>query len=65
MIIDLHILNSRYKINCRDEDEQKIQNLTKQLNERLYDLKQKIKTDDEKTLLIISALSLQDRLKNG
>jgi cell division protein ZapA (FtsZ GTPase activity inhibitor) len=65
MIIDLRILNSRYKINCADEDEEKIRNLANQLNERLGDLESKMKTSDEKTLLLIAALSLQDQINQS
>jgi len=65
MIIDLRILNSRYKINCASEDEEKIRDLANQLNERLRDMESKIKTSDEKTLLLIAALSLQDQLNES
>lgn len=65
MIINLSILNSRYKINCAAEDEEKILNLAQLLNERLRDLESKMKTSDEKTLLVIAALSLQDQINAG
>ena len=65
MIIDLKILNSRYKINCAAEDEEKICNLSNQLNERLRDMESKMKTSDEKTLLLIAALSLQDQINQS
>lgn len=65
MIIDLRILNSRYKINCAVEDEEKILGLANQLNERLRDLEIKMKNSDEKTLLLIAALSLQDQINQS
>lgn len=65
MIIDLRILNSRYKINCAPEDEEKIRGLANQLNERLRDMESKMKTSDEKTLLLIAALSLQDQINQS
>jgi len=65
MIIDLRILNSRYKINCAPEDEEKIRGLANQLNERLRDLESKMKNSDEKTLLLIAALSLQDQINES
>ncbi len=62
MTLNLKILNSTYKINCPKGDEEKLINLSKQLHEKLSELKTELKVHDEKTIMAIALLSMQEEL---
>lgn len=67
MIIDLRIGRTNYKVNCHDCEQEKILELADRLNDRIDDLSQEVTTADDKTLLLIVALMLEEevaRLKN-
>jgi cell division protein ZapA (FtsZ GTPase activity inhibitor) len=62
MTLNLKILNSTYKINCPKGDEEKLINLCAQVQEKLKNLKEDLKTIDEKTIMAIALLSMQEEL---
>lgn len=62
MIFEISIGNSTYKINCDFAEEEKLQKLANNLNKRIKNLSLYEKNADEKTLLAITALLLQEEL---
>ncbi len=63
MILELQIGKSQYKITCEESEKSKLLHLTKKLNERLNKLSVNFKNADEKTLLAISALMIEEELE--
>ncbi len=55
---------STYIINCDKKDEEKLLRLAEKLNNRVNDLALDLKNADEKTLLVIAALNLEEELEN-
>lgn len=64
MTLNLKILNSTYKVNCPSHDENNLINLSKQIHEKLSDLKEELNTSDEKTIMAIALLSMQEELND-
>jgi cell division protein ZapA (FtsZ GTPase activity inhibitor) len=63
MILELQIGKSQYKITCEESEKSKLLHLAKKLNERLNKLSVNFKNADEKTLLAISALMIEEELE--
>lgn len=63
MILELQIGKSQYKITCAESEKSKLLHLAKKLNERLNRLSINFKNADEKTLLAISALMIEEELE--
>ncbi len=63
MIIELPIGKSFYKLSCEEEEKEKLVHLASQLNQRLDQLSVYIKNVDEKTLLAICALTIEEELQ--
>lgn len=61
-ILNLAIGKSKYTIDCSDDEEDKIINLAKKLNERVNNLSLAIRTADEKTILMLCALMTEEEL---
>ncbi len=62
MMIEIPVGKSRYKITCSESEKEKIFHLAERLNQRVNQLSQTLRNADEKTLLVISALSLEEEL---
>lgn len=63
MIIELPVGKSRYKITCDESEKERLFHLAEQLNKRVNKLALQLKNADEKTLLVISALMIQEELE--
>jgi cell division protein ZapA (FtsZ GTPase activity inhibitor) len=63
MIFEIELGKSTYKINCDSNQKEKLQKLAGNLNERLNKVSLHKKNADEKTLLAITALLLQEELE--
>jgi cell division protein ZapA (FtsZ GTPase activity inhibitor) len=64
MNIEIPIGKSRYKINCEEGQKEKLLRLAELLNKRVNSLSLEMKNVDEKTLLAISALMMEEELEN-
>jgi cell division protein ZapA (FtsZ GTPase activity inhibitor) len=64
MVIEIPIGKSRYKINCEETEKEKFLHLANRLNQRINELSLQTKLADEKTLLVLSALMIEDELEN-
>ena len=64
MIIELPIGRSRYKITCEEGEEKKLLRLAEKLNQRINNLSLSLRNADEKTLLAIAAMSMEEELEN-
>jgi len=60
MIIELPVGKSLYKISCGENEKEKVFELSEKLNQRVNNLSLSLKNADEKTLLVIAALMLQE-----
>lgn len=63
MIIELKIGASKYKFSCQEGEEEKLLSLTTKLNKRLEKILAHTKNSDEKTLLAIAALMIEEELE--
>lgn len=64
-ILNLAIGKSKYTVDCVEGEEDKIINLAKKLNERVNNLALSIRTADEKTILMLCALTVEEELENA
>ena len=64
-ILSLAIGKSKYTVDCIDGEEDKIINLSKKLNERVNNLSLAIRTADEKTILMLCALTAEEELETA
>ncbi|MFT5704056.1 MAG: cell division protein ZapA (FtsZ GTPase activity inhibitor) [Rickettsiales bacterium] len=64
-ILNLAIGQSKYTVNCEEEDKDKIINLAQKLNERVNNLLLATRSSDEKTVLMLCALALEEDLENS
>ncbi len=64
-ILNLAIGKSKYTVDCADGEEDKIINLAKKLNERVNNLSLAIRTADEKTILMLCALMVEEELETA
>lgn len=60
MLVDFKIDGKKYKIECPTEEEDKVLNLATAIDKKAKKLRSHLKTADEKTLLAILCLTLQD-----
>lgn len=65
MIVELPVGRSRYKITCAEGEEKKLLSLAARINKRVNDLSLTFRNADEKTLLLIAALDMQEALENS
>lgn len=63
MTAEIKIGKSYYNIACKEEDNEKLSELSQRLNKRLKDAASDTESSDEKTLLVIAALSLEEELR--
>ncbi len=64
-IVEFFIGKSKYKIECPASEQNKLQNLAQKLNERVQKLAQNFSGADEKTLLVITALMLEEAVESS
>lgn len=63
--IEIAIGKSKYKINCQESEKANLQKLAVKLNERVNRLSFAFRNLDEKTLLAISALVIEEELEEA
>lgn len=63
-ILNLSIGKSRYTIDCAEEEGEKILSLGEKLNERVNNLSSTIRNTDEKTILMLCALTIEEELRD-
>ena len=64
MIVEIKIGKSNYKIDCKESDQSKILSCADKLNNRVNKLTFNLGNIDEKTLLVITCLMMEEELKN-
>lgn len=64
-IVEFKIIDSKYQIECPDNEKSKLLDIAKKVNERIKKLQTHFKNCDEKTLLAISCLTLEDELESN
>lgn len=62
MTVEIQIGKSYYKIACETEQKEKLLELANRLNQRLDELSFSLKFSDEKMLLVMSALAMEEEL---
>jgi cell division protein ZapA (FtsZ GTPase activity inhibitor) len=62
-IVNLSIGKSKYEIDCKEGEEEKIYKLAAKLNERVNHLSIAIRGADEKTILMLSAIIIEEELE--
>ena len=65
MLVDFKIDGKKYKIECPAEDQDKVLQLAKTIDQKAKKLRTHLKTADEKTLLAILCLTIQDEANNN
>jgi cell division protein ZapA (FtsZ GTPase activity inhibitor) len=63
MTAEIQIGKSHYKIACEEHEKEKLQNLAERLNRRMDELTKSLKVSDEKMLLVMSALAMEEELR--
>lgn len=64
-IIEIAIGRGKYKIDCPENEQAKLQYLANKLDERVKKILPNFSGIDERTLLVISALTLEDELESA
>lgn len=64
-VINVLIGRSRYQIDCLEGEEDKIDLLAARLNDRVNQLSSSIKNADEKTILMLCALTMEEELESN
>lgn len=62
MIIEIPLGKSRYKITCEESQKEHLFHLAEKLNQRINGLALSLKNADEKTLLAVTALTLEEEI---
>lgn len=65
MTAEIQIGKTHYNIACEEKEKEKITDLANRLNERIHDLTKTLRIADEKTLLVMAALTLEEELKSA
>ncbi len=63
-ILNLAIGKTKYTIDCLDNEKDKIIDLAKKLNEKVNNLSLAVRTVDEKTILMLCALMIEEELED-
>lgn len=63
--IEIAIGKSKYFIECQESEKEKFLAAAERLNERVNRLSFSLRNLDEKTLLVISALTIEEELQNS
>ncbi len=62
-ILEISIGRSKYKIECPEEERSKITRLAQKLDKKVLQMLGNFSSIDEKTLLVLSALTLEDEIE--
>lgn len=65
MIVELPIGKSNYQISCKQSEKEKLSHLAEKLNKRINRLAAQMPNADEKNLLAVAALLLEDELEQA
>ena len=65
MLVDFKIDGKKYKIECPADEESKVLKLAQAIDKKAKKLRSHLKTADEKTLLAILCLTLQDEANSN
>ena len=60
--LEIYIGKSKYTINCQDSEKGKLTKLSESLNKRVNELSLKLRGVDEKTILMLSAITIEEEL---
>ncbi len=63
-LVEFNIGRSKYQIECPEAEKTRLLELAKKMNERVTKLSQSFKNVDEKTLLVISSLMMEDEIES-
>lgn len=63
--LELYIGRSKYTVDCEDSQKEKITSLARRLNERVNKLSLKIRGADEKTILMLCAINIEEELESA
>lgn len=64
MLVEFPIGRSFYKINCEEDQKENVLRLASRLNQRVNKLSLNLHSVDEKTLLVTSALMIEEELES-
>jgi cell division protein ZapA (FtsZ GTPase activity inhibitor) len=64
MTVEIKIGKKLYNLACADDEKEKILKLAERLNQRLQELAKSLKIADEKMLLVMAALTLEEELNS-
>lgn len=62
-LVEFNIGRSKYQIECPEAEKSRLLELAKKMNDRVNKLSQNFKNTDEKTLLVISSLMMEDEIE--
>jgi len=63
VLLEFSIGKSHYQLNCEEAEKEKLLHLADKLNQRVNSLSFKMKNADDKTLLMIAALTIEEELE--
>ena len=63
--VEIAIGKSKYMIGCQESDKEKLMKTASKLNERVNRLSFSFRNIDEKTILVLSALMIEEELQNS
>lgn len=62
-VVEIKVGNSKYKIECENSQKEKLLQLSEKLNKKVKEISTSLRSTDEKTVLVISALMLEEELE--
>ncbi len=63
-LLEIYIGKSKYTIDCEESQRDKITNLASHLNERVNNLSLKMRSADEKTILMLCCVMIEEELED-
>lgn len=64
-LLELYVGKSRYTIDCQENEKEKIITLASKLNERVNKLSLQMRDADEKTILMLCAVMMEEELQSN
>jgi cell division protein ZapA (FtsZ GTPase activity inhibitor) len=64
MTVEIQVGKSSYKISCQEAEKERIQSAAESINDKLNQLAKNLKISDEKMLLVMIALELEEELRS-
>lgn len=65
MIVEFQIDKSKYRIECPEDEKEKVLDLAKKVNDRVKKMANHFKKADEKTLLALCCVMMEDEIKSS